>query len=158
MLVRAGMGIDNVIRRFEPLIGHTVPQRAAVPLHRRDDFLAAPRGDATDDVAGRCVTQDLLAQCCIVVHIARRVTLHRNKGNVVVRGRVDKGHTGQHARAACFGDQGIVARPRIKHANFDTPFACLIQRSTVPNKKSPDAIPMRGRMQGLIANRLCAVM
>ena len=50
MLVRAGMHVDDMLVGLETLVRTGIPQRAAGLLEDRNDLLAAPRGDAADDV------------------------------------------------------------------------------------------------------------
>jgi uncharacterized protein YmfQ (DUF2313 family) len=51
MLVRAGVHVNDMLVGLEAFIGAGIPERATCLLEDWNDLLAAPGGDAADDVA-----------------------------------------------------------------------------------------------------------
>ena len=132
MLVRASMGVDHMIRRLEPLVGHGIPQRPAGLFQRGDHFLAAPGRDAADDMPRRGGVQDLLAQRAVEIDIAAGVPFDRNESDIAAGIGIHLSHRRQRPAAAGLRDQRIAACPRVEQPQFDPTFHSSPSERTKP--------------------------
>src|SRR5690606_1753441 len=104
---------------LEALIGAGIPQSAASALQFGNDLLAAPGGDAADDMARPAVAQDFRAARRIAVGIALRVVFDRLEFDGAFRIGIDVRDGGQRAPAAGIGNEPIIAGTRIQDADFE---------------------------------------
>ena len=139
------MGIDDMIRRLEPLVRHRIPQRPTRVLQGRDDLLAAPRRDATDHMTGRGLAQDVIAKRGIKVDIATRITLDRDKGQIKRRVRIDHRDCRQRTGPARIGNQRIAARARVEQTQFNATAQAIPPGKQKPRSPTAWADGTRGK-------------
>src|SRR5690554_5538739 len=118
MLVRAGVGVDDMIRGLESLIRARIPKRATGFLQCRNDLFSAPGSGGADHMARAGGTEDLGTERLVKINVSLRITLDRNEGQVQRGIGIDLVNGPQCACPAGPGNQRVTTCARKQQSDF----------------------------------------